>query len=558
MVFTWLQNSTQKHNRLIFGFLLVVVGVSFVFYTGSGSQAGGLSGPNARYLDVDLSDRRATERYADALLLSGIPPSSESHTYQLCLSIARKHLADQLEIPTPNDTSVQTRVRSFFARNGADGPTAQEWEAFVSRLQAELGCGRDEALARLQRVVEDNLRWEKAARLLGGPGHASPQEVRKALEVMDTRWTVEVARLPFTQFQPVIAEDLNKAQATFNAQAERYRLPGRVTVRVLTFPTPAPQSRTVADEEILAHAYNFAEELGIKPDNVSEQAMRRKTEITQRILARSSIEEEAARLSDDLLDRFPDVDRRPSDEALDRWLKDTQAKAQVLPDFAVGDEPNLKGVPAAALRAASAFVEATGWHTEFYPSAAGPLVIIVDKRTPSRLPSFEEVKVQALANWRESERSLAFLRKSQEISVSLAKSVAAGETYGNAAKALGLVLEGTLNFVAAEPPATLAGPGVRAETALAEAGKGKVTEPIPLTGGDFAFLYASEQQVPTIEITDVRFKNILTAVTQQQARTTLNGNPGIRLPNGEVVGAAGMGLLDELTTAPGAPATLER
>jgi putative nucleotidyltransferase with HDIG domain len=195
MVITWLQNSTQKHNRLIFGFLLVVVGVSFVFYTGSGSQAGALGSSSARYLDIDLADRRATERFDDALTLSGIPPSSESRTYQLCLSIARKHLADQLEIPTPSETNVQQRVRSFFARNGAAGPTPQEWETFVSRLQAELGCGRDEALARLQRVVEDNLRWEKAARLLGGPGHASPQEVRKALEAMDTRWTVEVARL---------------------------------------------------------------------------------------------------------------------------------------------------------------------------------------------------------------------------------------------------------------------------------------------------------------------------------------------------------------------------
>jgi peptidyl-prolyl cis-trans isomerase D len=558
MVITWLQNSTQKHNRLIFGFLLVVVGVSFVFYTGSGSQAGALGSSSARYLDIDLADRRATERFDDALTLSGIPPSSESRTYQLCLSIARKHLADQLEIPTPSETNVQERVRSFFARNGAAGPTPQEWETFVSRLQAELGCGRDEALARLQRVVEDNLRWEKAARLLGGPGHASPQEVRKALEAMDTRWTVEVARLSLAKFQPVIADDLVKAQATFNAQAERYRLPGRVTVRVLTFPTPAPQNRSVSDEEILAHAYNFAEELGIKADNVSEQAMRRKSEITQRILARSSIQEEAARLSDDLLDRFPEVDRRPSNEALDRWLKDTKATAQSLPDFAVGDEPSLKNVPAAALRAASALAEATGWHTEFYPSAAGPLVVILDQRTPSRIPAFEEVKVKALADWRESERAAAFLRKSQEIAASLAKSVAGGESYATAAKALGLAVEGTLNFVAAEPPASLAGPGVRVETALAESGKGKVTEPIPVTGGDFVFLYASGQEVPAIDAKDTRFQTILTAVTQQQARTTLNGNPGIRLPNGEIIGAAGMGLLDELTTAPGAAAPLER
>ena len=29
---TWLQNATGKHHRLIFGFLLVIIVVSFVFY----------------------------------------------------------------------------------------------------------------------------------------------------------------------------------------------------------------------------------------------------------------------------------------------------------------------------------------------------------------------------------------------------------------------------------------------------------------------------------------------------------------------------------------------
>lgn len=559
MVITWLQNSTQKHHRLIFGFLLVVVGVSFVFYTGSGTNAGGLQGAGARYLGVDLSDRRATERYDDALRLSGVPPTSERRTYELCVAIARKHLADQLEIPTPSETEVQERVRGFFAGDGAQGPTTQQWENFVSRLQAELGCDRDEALARLQAVVEDGLRWDKAARLLAGPGHASPAEVRKALESMDTRWTAKVARLTFATFRPAIAEDLAKAKAHFAANAERHRLPGKVTARVVTFPAPAPKARTVAEEEIVAHAYNFAEELGIAPGKVTEEVARRKDEIVARILARSAVEEEAARLSDGLLDRFPSLDKHPGEEGLSAWVKDNRGSVRALPEFAVGDEPDLKGVPAAALRAAAALAEGSAWHTEFYASAAGPVVVLVDRRAPSRIPAFEEVKDKALADWRESERGALFLRRSKEIAKELGKAVAAGETFEAAAARLGLVVDAApASFVASAPPDALAGPGLAAETALADAGKGKVTEPVRLVGGDVAFLLATGQETPAIDPKDARFQRVLAAVAEQQARVTLLGNPGILLPDGERLGAGGMGLLDELTTAPGAPVSADR
>ena len=42
---TWLQNATSKHHRIIFGFLLVVIVVSFVFYgfAGRGALSSGSS-----------------------------------------------------------------------------------------------------------------------------------------------------------------------------------------------------------------------------------------------------------------------------------------------------------------------------------------------------------------------------------------------------------------------------------------------------------------------------------------------------------------------------------
>ena len=63
---TWLQNATGKHHRLIFGFLLVVIVVSFVFYgfAGRGALTGG---PAYMYQGVNLNDPAVRKRHNDAV-----------------------------------------------------------------------------------------------------------------------------------------------------------------------------------------------------------------------------------------------------------------------------------------------------------------------------------------------------------------------------------------------------------------------------------------------------------------------------------------------------------
>ena len=59
---TWLQNATSKHHRTIFGFLLVIVVVSFVGYGFVGRGDLGLNS-ELRYMGVDLADARNRQRY---------------------------------------------------------------------------------------------------------------------------------------------------------------------------------------------------------------------------------------------------------------------------------------------------------------------------------------------------------------------------------------------------------------------------------------------------------------------------------------------------------------
>jgi peptidyl-prolyl cis-trans isomerase D len=558
MVITWLQNTTQRHHRLIFGFLLLVVAVSFIFYTGTSPSQPTFRG-ETKYLGVDLGNRRAVERFDDALRLSGFRADGERRTYELCLAIARRHLADALEIPSPSAEAVQTRVRELLTRGAGGAIDPRQWEAFVSGLQVELGCDRAEALARLESVIEDQLRWETASELLSGPGHASPAEVRRALEEMGTRWTVQVARLDAEAFNPGFADDLAKAKAHFAANVERHRIPASLKVRAATFPASAPRKRTVTEEEIQSHAYNFARELGIAEGKVPEEAARRKDEITARILAREGVQEDCANLSDLLAQRFPLVDQAPAVADLEAWIGQQRGVTRDLPAFSAGEEPSVPGVPASALRAAAAMAESVGWHTEFYPTAAGAVFLVVTERTPSRLPAFEEVQSAALADWRASERGRLLLLRAKEAGDALAKAVAGGKAFADAAREAGLGLDpAPAPFPATEIPESIRGTTVSTLSALTEAGEGKVTEGIRVAGGDFAYLLPTKREVTPVDPSSEAFRNAMANVARQNARTTLYGNPGFTLPNGQTIGGGGVGLLDELTSQPEVAPSLER
>ena len=224
-------------------------------------------------------------------------------------------------------------------------------------------------------------------------------------------------------------------------------------------------------------------------------------------------------------------------------------------DGAVAEMP---GVPAAAVSAAARLAEGSAWHTEFYVGPKGPVVLLVDKRAPSRVPAFDEVKDKALADWRESERGRLFILRSKEVADGIRKAMDGGESFPAAANRLGLsVAPETVTFKASDIPESLQGPGIAADTALAEAGEGKATAPIRVRGGDFVILHALRREAPTLDAKDPRLELILRNLASEFAQTTLEGSRGFDPSTGRLT-RAGTGLIDELTTAPSAGGSAER
>jgi hypothetical protein len=113
---TWLQNATGKHHRIIFGFLLVVIVVSFVFYGFAGR--GAFSSGAYMYQGVDLNDPAVRSRFRDATFFAQMTGQRMDNN-GLVQRVAELSLADALGIPLPlrrRDPSHRPRDDHFARR----------------------------------------------------------------------------------------------------------------------------------------------------------------------------------------------------------------------------------------------------------------------------------------------------------------------------------------------------------------------------------------------------------------------------------------------------------
>lgn len=492
---TWLQSATSKHHRIIFSFLLVVVIGSFVFY-GYGTR--GALGANAQtYLGVDLHNPNVQNRYRDSLVFSALS-GRNNETRNIMQQIAELHIADSLNIPAPTDEEV-LRIATLLTQMGDNKSPAESLNRFIEVASRQLGVNDIETRARFENYIKDIWRINKAMNVLGGSGHASREQIQRILAREKTTWTVEVATLKADTFNPPIAVDEAKAKAAFTANQESFRIPAKVEVAVVSLRNIAPDSSPVSDEEIVTEGYNLAEKMKFETGKVREQALARRSEIEKIIREDRAIRNLAGRIGEELTDQFPLESSKFADAAFQEWLKKEKASVEILPAFTVNNPPSHPEVSAEALKMASELNEKE-WRTDMFRTENAAYFLVLQKRIESRLPEFEEVKPQAIAQWEKSQRSQLLNTEAERVLKAL-QSASTSQSFAQAAQAAGLTVSGPLTFVATEVPESLVGINESTTQVLETTGLNKVTPGIQTAKGDFVFLKVSAVEKPKDEVT---------------------------------------------------------
>ena len=487
---TWLQNATGKHNRIIFGFLLVIIVVSFVFYGFAGR--GALSSGAYMYQGVDLNDPAVRARFRDATFFAQMTGQRMDNN-GLVQRVAELSLADALGIPSPSDVEIRRIAREM--TTSPDGKNADGLNKFIEFSAKQLNASDLETRARFEAYVKDTWRIQKAITTLAGSGHATASQIKRILDRERTKWTVDAATFAAAGFKPEIKVDDAKVKEAFTANIENYRLPPQVAVTAVTIAPSVADTAPVSDDEIINMGYNQADKFKFETGKVKEQALAKRAELEKLVRAERAITNLAGQVSDELAEKFAIDTAKADSKELAAWIKAKNAQVTVIPSFEVTNPPSVPKIPAEALRVAGELTEKE-WRTEVYRSEAGATFLLLNKRTADRLPTFEEAKSKAVENWKKSQFNRLIAEEVAKLGKAIQADIAAGKSFTDSAKARKLTLTSPEAFTVYAVPEAINGANESTGLLIEAAGVGKVTAGIRTTNGDYVFIRPAKSETP--------------------------------------------------------------
>ena len=507
---TWLQNATGKHHRIIFGFLLVVIVVSFVFYGFAGR--GALSSGAYMYQGVDLNDPSVRARFRDATFFA--QRTGRGMSNDLTQHIALLSIADGLGIPSPSDLEIRSIARETTIPY--DVKSGDGLKKFVELAAKQLNVSDDETRARFEAYIKESWRIQKAIRTLAGSGHATSSQIKRILDRERTKWTVDVATFSAASFKPEIkvddakvkeafekavqaakyaeAEALRTGKPAVTANFENYRLPAQVAVTAVTISGSVADTAPVSDDEIINMGYNQAEKFKFETGKVKEQALAKRAELEKLVRADRAIMKFAGEISDELAEKFATDMVKADSKELAAWIKAKNAKVIVIPSFEVINPPTVAKIPAEALRVAGELNEKE-WRTEVYRSEEGATFVLLNKRTADRLPTYEEAKIKAVENWKKSQLNRLLAEEVAKVGKALQADIAAGKSFTDSAKAQKLVMTSPAAFSIYSLPEALNGADANTGALIEAAGVGKLTTAIRTANGDHVFIRPAKKDL---------------------------------------------------------------
>ena len=511
---TWLQNATGKHHRIIFGFLLVVIVVSFVFYGFAGR--GALSSGAYMYQGVDLNDPAVRSRFRDATFFAQMTGQRMDNN-GLVQRVAELSLADALGIPSPSDVEIRRIARAM--TTSPDGKNTDGLDKFLEFAAKQLDASDLVTRARFETYIMDTWRIQKAISTLAGTGHATASQIKRILERERAKWTVDVATFAAAGFKPAIKVDEAKVKEAFTANIENYRLPPQVAVTAVTIAPSATDTAPVSDDEIINMGYNQAEKFKFETGKVKEQALAKRAELEKLVRADRAITNLAGQVSDELAEKFAIDTAKADSKELAAWIKAKNAKVTTIPSFEVINPPTLAKVPAEALRVAGELTEKE-WRTEVYRSEEGATFVILNKRTADRLPSYDEAKAKAVENWKKSQLNRLLADEVAKVGKALQADIAAGKSFTDSAKAQKLTLTSPEAFSVYSVPEALTGANDNTGLLIEAAGVGKLTSAIRVANGDYVFIRPAKKDLPEDKAGAEESRQFVQRVSQRNAYFT--------------------------------------
>jgi peptidyl-prolyl cis-trans isomerase D len=443
---SWIQQNFQQHFRAVFGIILAITIISFVFVIGAtpGIHEGDKKARKREFFGVNLASEKEGEKISRRSQISGILNQQQQDPLA---RIAQLALADKLHIPDATDAEIEQHVKTLpaFSRSGQFDVNA--YRDFREKYLKMLRTNEEE----VREVLSEDIRIARVEKLLGGPGYVLPAEIKRRLESADTTWTLSIATVDEASFNPSIKP--TEAELTEFFEKGGYDIPPQVRVSYADFPATAfVNAVTVSEPDVRAYydsnRARFPNPTAAVPPvpkpgqpptpapasnpEVDYAVVRPQVEMALKLERAKDLATKAAAELTVALDRKGLSNSSPEVEA---FLNGRNVKLKDAPAFSRDELPPMfKSNPEVATEAFK--LNQARFFSDAIPLDQGAVVLFWRESIESRKPAFAEVRQKVTADYVANEKRKRFVELGRTLQTQLSTRLKAGEPFDKAVAAI--------------------------------------------------------------------------------------------------------------------------
>jgi len=519
---TALQNFFLKHNKWLFGSLLIVIIVTFVLTIGPQSFFGSNSSgrmDTINYYGYDLTsdqDRRAMSYTAEisAILHPEMQLSQQQLTDYAYLRVAGLGIARQLGVPDPTADQLSKYVETLmiFADPTTGEFSADSYNRMLSLLQINGQFSRDG----IARTMREDYVIDQVLDVLAGPDYSLPFELKQAYIDQGTKYTISLAHFDYASFSPEMSPTDEALLQFFNENPSRYEVPETLTVDALNFKASAYLGSVNMPNDGELELYFSTNRFRYQPAPAApegEDAVPTPevtlADVRDQVVgdwnldqARRTAAQKAQEFSLSLYQNKIVIDS-PEYSAL---IKSSNPAASVVPRYSRTNPPIATGLPAELLNSMWVYANnSSRYFSDAAQTSDGAVVLVKRDLTVARMPEFTEVKALVQQDFEATEKRRLFAEKGKELQETLNTRLGS-ENFAQIAESLKMTTEDLEQFGGTNVPEQLQQADMWDQTMSLDMGFASV---MVINGNKGTFSYMADKIVPEVDTNSVEYNTFV-------------------------------------------------